>query len=61
MIRYVEGISDTDNVKYCPHCGNEIDTFNENGIACCENCGKRFAVIIYPDKSKNDIDLCLAI
>lgn len=45
MYGFVSGISDTDDIRYCPKCGNEIKTFYGDGTAECEDCEFRFAVV----------------
>lgn len=39
MYGIVTGISDTDSIKYCPVCGEEVSTFHADGTATCNECG----------------------
>lgn len=45
MYGFVSGISDTDDINYCPKCGEKISYWKANGEAICNECGFRFAVI----------------
>ena len=45
MYGFVSGISDTDDINYCPKCGEKIYFYKANGEAVCDKCGFRFAVI----------------
>lgn len=45
MYGFVSGISDTDDINYCPKCGEEIYSWKANGEAVCDACGFRFTVI----------------
>nr|WP_297873493.1 hypothetical protein [uncultured Blautia sp.] len=49
MFGYIEGYSDTDEISYCPFCGERIGTFHADGTATCSECGQRFAVIKYEE------------
>lgn len=46
MYGIVTGISDTDSIKYCPVCGEEVSTFHADGTATCNECGCRFGIVI---------------
>ena len=45
MYGFVSGISDNDDINYCPKCGNEVTVLYGDGTAECELCGYHFAVI----------------
>lgn len=45
MYGYISGFSDTDDIHYCPYCGEENLTYHADGTATCDECGKRFGVI----------------
>ena len=45
MYGFLSGISDTDDINYCPKCGREILTFHGDGTAVCLDCGFVFAVV----------------
>ena len=47
MFGYIEGYSDTDEILYCPFCGERVYEFHADGRATCSECGERFAVIKY--------------
>lgn len=50
MFGYAGGYSDTDNIHYCPTCGEEVYIFRADGTATCDVCGERFAVITYTEE-----------
>lgn len=45
MYGYISGITDTDEITYCPKCGAEIMKFYGDGTAWCEECGYHFGVV----------------
>ena len=45
MYGYIEGFSDTDDILYCPKCGERIYEHYVDGTGKCDNCGFRFGVI----------------
>lgn len=45
MTGYVAGISDADEIQYCPFCGEEISSRWSDGSADCDRCRVRFSVI----------------
>ncbi len=45
MYGYISGFSDTDDIHYCPYCGEGYLTCHADGTATCDECGKRFGVI----------------
>lgn len=45
MYGFISGVTETDNISYCPKCGEEIGTFFGDGTAECENCGFHFGVV----------------
>lgn len=49
MFGYIEGYSDTDEIYYCPFCGERVSSFHADGTATCSECGERFAVIKYEE------------
>lgn len=53
MYGLATGISDTDNINYCPRCGKEIFSKNSDGGAKCE-CGFSFFVIEADDSELED-------
>ena len=45
MYRFVNGISDTDDINYRPKCGQKIYSYKSNGEAVCDECGFQFTAI----------------
>ena len=45
MYGFVSGISDSNDINYCPKCGAVIAEYRANGTARCLDCGFVFAVI----------------
>ena len=52
MYGFASGISDTDDINYCPKCGEMIWRYESDGTAVCEACGFRFAVIECEENDK---------
>ena len=44
MYDFISGITNTDNIGYCPKCGEEIREWRD-GTAVCEECGYHFGVV----------------
>ena len=45
MLGYISGITDVNDINYCPRCGAEIMEFYGDGTAECEECGYHFGVV----------------
>ena len=45
MIAYVQGYSDTDEIRNCPFCGGNIELERRRNKATCYECNRRFAVV----------------
>lgn len=45
MYGLISGITDTDDITYCPKCGNVIIVFCCDGTAKCDDCGFHFGVV----------------
>lgn len=45
MYGFISGISDTDDINYCPKCGNKIETSCADGTGKCGECGFHFGVV----------------
>lgn len=45
MYGFVDGVTDTDDIHYCPKCGAIIGTYHGDGTAECDDCGFRFGVV----------------
>lgn len=50
MYSYIAGITDTDNIYYCPRCGRRVKDFKRGGIAQCEKCGFQFGVVEWEEE-----------
>ena len=45
MYQYNSGISETEDIHFCPNCGEEVTSWYADGTAQCDKCKSRFAVI----------------
>ena len=45
MYGFISGITDTNDIRYCPFCGEDISEFHGDGTATCTYCSKRFGVV----------------
>lgn len=45
MYGFICGITDTDDISYCPKCGEPICEFHNDGTARCKECGYWFGVV----------------
>ena len=45
MYGWIQGLSDADEIRFCPWCGEEIYGRFADGTASCRECGHRFGVI----------------
>lgn len=47
MYGYISGFTDTDDISFCPKCGEEITEYFGDGTAKCNNeeCGYHFGVV----------------
>lgn len=45
MYGFISGITDTDDIEFCPKCGEEIVEFVSDGTARCIECGYHFGVV----------------
>lgn len=54
MFSYIEGYSDTDDIGYCPKCGNAVGTYHADGTATCDECGARFGVIFCDERNDGE-------
>lgn len=45
MYGYLSGFSDTNRIRYCPNCGEEVSNSYSDGTCECEACNIRFGVI----------------
>ena len=45
MYGFICGVTDTDNINYCPKCGTIITSCNGDGTAYCDECHFVFGVV----------------
>lgn len=45
MYGFISGFIETENVNYCPQCGEKIITFYGDGTAECDECYYHFGVV----------------
>ena len=45
MYGYIGGVSDTDEINFCPYCGDEIVIMHAGGTVTCNSCKRRFGVV----------------
>ena len=45
MYGFISGVTDADDISYCPKCGAEIGMRYIDGTAECGVCGYHFGVI----------------
>lgn len=45
MYGFISGITDTNDISYCPKCGADIITHYGDGTAKCDDCGNHFGVV----------------
>ena len=45
MYGFISGVSETDDINYCPKCGCDDLVKNCDGTAECCECGYKFGVI----------------
>lgn len=50
MYGIISGITDTDDITYCPKCGEIIGVFYADGTAKCDDCGFHFGVVECEDE-----------
>lgn len=45
MYGFISGITENNDISYCPKCGERIDVFYGDGTAKCEECDYHFGVV----------------
>lgn len=45
MYGFISGITDNDDIKFCPRCGKEVLNFWGDGTAECRECDYHFGVV----------------
>lgn len=41
----IAGITDTDEINFCPRCGSSIKEYRGDGTAVCRECDYYFGVV----------------
>ena len=45
MYGFIDGVTDTDDIEFCPKCGSDdLDRFGDGTARCCE-CKYHFGVV----------------
>lgn len=45
MYGFITGITDNDDISFCPKCGESVSEFFGDGTAKCDNCEYHFGVV----------------
>ena len=45
MYGFISGYTDTDEINYCPKCGERIEDYYGGGTGYCRECDFRFGVV----------------
>lgn len=45
MYGYIAGLSDTEDIMYCPKCGESITIYHGDSTAVCSACYFHFGVV----------------
>lgn len=45
MYGFISGVTDNDDISFCPKCGAEITEFLADGTAICRECEWHFGVV----------------
>lgn len=45
MFGVISGYTDTNDINYCPKCGQEVYNYFADGTARCNECGFHFGVV----------------
>lgn len=54
MYGIIQGLSDTDEIKYCPRCGYEVSEYYADGTAMCRGCNYRFGVVEMDEEEQGE-------
>lgn len=54
MYNFISGISDTNDIRYCPKCGAYIVEHYADGTGKCDDCGFRFGVVESEESEDSD-------
>lgn len=55
MYGYIAGIADTDEINFCPYCGEEITVMHAGGTVTCSSCKRRFGVVNWTQRKYRDL------
>jgi hypothetical protein len=44
MYGYIGGVTDTDEINFCPYCGENVSVMHADGTVTCDSCKRRFGV-----------------
>ena len=53
MYGFLSGITDTNDINYCPKCGAVINEYHSDGTARCLDCGFHFGIIECGEDEEN--------
>ncbi len=45
MYGFISGITDNDDIEYCPRCGADVHVLFGDGTAKCRECDYHFGVV----------------
>lgn len=45
MYGFISGITDTNDIKNCPFCGEDDLDYHGDGTATCRRCDRRYGVV----------------
>ncbi len=45
MYGYIAELTDTDEINFCPYCGEEVSIMQAGRTVTCDSCKRRFGVI----------------
>lgn len=52
MYGFISGVTDNDDISFCPKCGAEITEFLADGTAICRECEWHFGVVECEDQQR---------
>lgn len=53
MYGYIEGFTETEDIRFCSRCGKKIDIHFQDGTGECPACGFRFGVIEFVEADED--------
>ncbi len=45
MYGYIGGVTDTDEINFCPYCGENVSVMHADGTVTCDSCKRKFGVV----------------